>query len=1748
MSITKVKNYNISPYYDDFDETKNFHRILFRPGKSVQVRELTQLQTALQAQIDSFGQYNFNDGSRVVSGKVSVNTSYDYIKVESSANSYLSEFVGTTITGATNGVEALVLKVIQAENSDADTLYVQYTSSGTSNTTSTFATGETVTSNDPNIPRTAVVGGGGGSTIADPIGQGSLVSIEEGIYFISGTFVYVAAQNLILDKYTNAASYIVGLEVSETLVSSSEDSTLLDNAAGVPNSAAPGANRYKIETTLIKQSLDLSARTINDYIVLLRVDNGIIQNQVTEKVDTELTDRLARRTFEESGDYVVRPYILDMREHLDDGAGNGGYLTAVNGGSNLKIAIGVEPSVSYVKGFRVENLATRYVEVDKTRGADDQKTTEGVVTSTGFGSYVKLSSSTSGTPDINDYTTVNLEDVSNNVIGTCRARGYEIDGSEKRMYIFDVSMNAGKTFSQVHEFKQNSTGFNGTFAGSSALFETGENSLVYKLPAEAIQTLKSGANHTADYIARVRIQSTGNITANTATFNMPAGTTLANNDDVIMVDDNGATVPIEMADSNVSGVGTSTATVTGITSNGSGLAQGIFNVQVTNGSAKSKILQSAVADVITYVGGTSSYELSEVDIISITSIIDSQGTDVTDKFVLDNGQRSNFYTNGSVVLKGGQTLPTGTFTVTYDAFQHSAAGGDYFSVDSYPEFEDIPVFDGLELRDCIDFRPTKARSGSSAGSEFSSGTGTSAARAIQPVGAVSTDITFYLSRIDKLALTTSGDFKIIKGISSIDPIEPEDIEDSITLYTIRVNPYVFNETDILPKMIDNRRYTMRDIGKLEKRINTLEYYTSLSLLEKSASEAQIFDSGTGDMRFKNGFITDAFYGHNVGNSANEDYAVSIDKSNGILRPMFDERSVHLVRKVGDSGTCQKHAGGVVTLPITSTVSEVNQPYSTYAQLVNPYSVAVWEGTIKLSPESDEWKEVERRPDVIIDDNGLYDQFVSMQDEKGVFGTVWNEWENNWTGGHVTTTVKTTKVKNISNQEVKSARNAGIPVSSSGKIRVDKTTVRAGTLTGTATRTGIESYVTSDLETKVLDDKVLEINFIPFMRSRKIYFEAQLLKPNTKVYPYFSDTNISAYTRSETALVEFSDQTEVETYEGETAHPDGATDLVTDSAGAVRGSFIIPRNDLLQFKTGTREFKLIDNDTNDNDAATTRAFESFYAQGLLEIVEKTIVNTKVPRIATREVSESKAITESVYDVKVDIVKYYDPLAQTFVIDRPGGVYVTELDLFFAQIDDSIPVSVSIRTVENGIPTQKIIPGTEQVIYPSAITTSSDASVSKTIPFDFPVHLETGSEYAIVIVSNSDVYMVYVSETGGFDLTNADFRVIKQPYNGVFFTSANASTWSPEQSKDLKFNLKRAVFDTSPQTITLVNDTLPRKKLTSNPFSGTNVGSDVRLKVQHRNHGMYATADGIHQVTISGVSGTVNGIPSASINGTHNVLTPELDSYVIEIASQNVTTEDSQFGGAVVRATENQIMDTFKPHIQSIEFKEAFITYSIQSTQAASVDSTTQANYQVDTFNQLAVNRNTTFDRPYMVASQTNETLRLSGGKSLSITATMSNSGIDNITPVIDLNRASVIAVQNRINDNTDNKYTVNGTLVADTETTGTTSAAKYVTKRVDLSTEADQLDIYMSVNKPSTADIRVFYKATTEDQVSFDDIAWTEVTPVTPLQTNDGGVYSDSHFTVDHGTNFKSFAVKVVLKSQNSSIVPTVRDFRAIATV
>ena len=1783
MGITRVKNFNIAPYFDDFDETKNYHRIQFRPGHAVQARELTQLQTAFQSQLDRFGQYNFKDGSRVVGGKVTVNTELDFIKLTDasfthSSTTYnttyqannLSSLIGSTITGTGNSgnqVTALVLNAIAATGSDPNTLYIRYLNAGGANKTVEKFVADEVFSNDAG---TAIFGKVGASSIT-PIGQGSQANIEEGAYFIAGTFVYVAAQTLILDKYTNTPSYILGLNVTETFdLDSASDASLNDNAQGTPNFAAPGAHRYKIATSLIKESLTAPNTTFSNYILLLKIDNGIIQVETVDKTGgTELSSRLARRTHEESGDYAVRPYTLDIREHLDDEAGNGGFLTASNGGVATKLAVGVEPSVAYVKGFRIENLATKYVAVDKPR---DHVNENQQSVSMQLGNFVKVTkSSIRGMPDIGGnagaYATASLKNSGGATIGTCRIRGVEeFNNTIFHVFLFDIVMSGSNSFSAVTTITQaNASGqdFTATLANTGVRFDTGNNGLVFKLPFSAVKSLlDSTPADPPRFVTRQRNQGTfsGSGTSASLSFNNFGGTLQSKSDVMISVGNN---APQMVAPGDITtAVGSTTLTIQNISSSITGAANGvhaqvIFSVQKTSTGLKTKTKQTVSNQSFTYSASTGNIPLDKSDIKKITAITIG-GVDKIDAFSLDNGQRDNFYDEGKLIPI--ESIADGTaVVVSFEHYQHG--NGDYFTVDSYDagEYETIPSFNGIkgnvELRDCIDFRPTKASAGSfNTDTVFTSGTGSQNADTPKPGSILLADVSHFLPRIDKLFITREGEFKIVSGVADRNPKSPDDPNDAMVIYTLKFRPYVFDSSDLIPVPFDNKRYTMRDIGSLDKRIKNLEYYTSLSLLEKEAADTQIF-SGS-DERLKNGFLVDGFYGHNVANVSHPDYAVSIDKANGILRPKFFEDNVNLIRHAASPGTAVKN-GSIVTLPF-GHAEFAKQPYATTSEFVNPYNVFSWGGQVKLSPESDEWKDTEVRPDVILDDEGVYDQLVNMAEESGILGTVWNEWETNWTGTEISSTV--TGGDNNINFAVNVNEFGGNnwwdgPRRGRRGVQVGgETTTTATTTTSNQARSGLRTTVVPDTQLKELGSRVVETNFVPFIRSREIFFKAELMKPNTKVFAFFNGSDVTNFCSETGGYKEFSDQTDVVGYASATQHPDSQRGLLTtDAAGRLEGSFVIPRNSTLKFKTGTREFRLTDSSTNDKSAESTFAEALYHAQGLLEVKENVIQSTKVPRFVTTELSDERVIQETSITRFTTPVTWVDPLAQTFIVDQVGGLFVTKLDLFVQAKDPNIPLNVSIRSVENGIPTQQIVPGTDVNVYPGSITTSTDGSAATTVTFDHPVFLGQDQEYCIVLISQSDEYKVFIAETGGFDLQDSDNRVTKQPYNGVFFTSQNASTWTPEQTKDLKFTLYRANFTSTSATLKLTNDSIPPKALKANPFRYVSTsGGNTIVRVTHPNHGMYGANN---KVIIAGQSGTVNGITAGNMNATHDIIgaSIELDHYAFQVTG-TATAVGIDGGGSGITATENNQYNLLIPQIQTLEVPGTGIGLSMEGQSGKTVDGTESA-YVKQAIGGILANSNNEFNAPLTIASTINETNQTTdssaGNKSLVVTATLN--GTSTLSPVIDLNRCSVTTVANRLNDATTNSSAYNSaangrTYVADTVSSGTSNANRYVTKRVDLNNEADVLDVFINANKPSGANIDLFFKVLEAgSDADFGSLAWTLAPPDSVIITNDSGSYNEVHYTIDPAIGkFGSFAFKIVLRSSNSSNVPTVRDFRAVA--
>ena len=1754
MATTVVKNNFVTYTLDDFDETKNYHRILFRPGYAVQARELTQLQTALQAQIDRYGQFAFKDGSRVVNGKVTLNVEYDFIKITSSSftptinsysgaaisdpDNYLDEFVGTTITSA-SGVTAVVQQVIaNAGAGNPSTLYVKYTNSGTDNETSTFVGDEEFFSNGSVVRYGKVV-----PTADTPTGYGSAVNIEEGVYFIAGTFIYVPAGSLILDKYTNTPNYIVGLKVTETTVDNTTDATLLDNAQGVPNTAAPGALRYKISTELIKEPLTLASRTENDYITLIVIEDGKSAVDKTDKnQETELTERLARRTFEESGDYVVEPFQINPREYLNTGSnfgfkttaeiiadGDAANTSAATTFGDDRLSIGIDPSVAYVKGFRVQNNTTKNLTVVKPRGADATNNVNVATTSIPVGNYVKLTESTvKGMPDVNEFATLNLHNATaqgGSVVGTARARALEKVGTELRLYLFDINMTSG-SFSAVESVDQTGTtqNFVGDLASVGNLFDVGNNGLVFKLPYSAVKTLYTANNPSVVdtvYVVKQLFETSGSTISiasgqgtfiNTSSITASLGTGLIDSTPTISSGTDGST---SLTFSDVSGV--------------------------TPGSTTLKVMADVQKNLLhkpktrhpneTVTGALSggSLSLGKADIIRIVSVTDAQSTDITERFTLDNGQRDNFYDIGKVNLKPGFSTPSGNITVTFDYYSHGS--GDYFSVDSYPtaDYNIIPSFNSqqgtLQLRDCLDFRPRK----DDAGTQFT-GSGGSHPQPPKPGHAALAEVTHYMPRIDKVYITRQGEFKTEIGVPSLTPKAPETPEDAMAIYNLKLAPYVFSLDGVIPELIDNKRYTMKDIGSLDKRIKNLEYYTSLSLLEQSAADVELYD-GDGFSRLKNGFIVDGFRGHNVADTGNVDYSASIDKNAGILRPKFDERNVNLVRKASDSGTAVKN-GSIVTMPHTET-NYINQPYASFASNVNPYNVFSWAGSLELSPEGDEWKETDVRPNVIIDDSSAYEQFAKLTEETGILGTVWNEWETNWTGVEVDVDTTTTGGGTRARQGGFFDRELleWFDFAQIENIPGQTSTITSTTTTQNQSRSGLRTDLAFDTVQRTDGKRVVEVNFVPFMRSRKIFFKGQLMKPGTKVYAFFDGVNVTDFCAEE-SFTEFSDRSQVDTFEGTTVHPSNS-DLITDASGIVEGSFIIPRNSALKFQTGVREFRLTDSSINDKDAETTYAEAQYHAQGLLESVESRVVSTKVPRLVQSELNEDRTIIDTQVS---ETTTWVDPVAETILIDKAGGIFAKSVDLYFKTKAAAIPVRVTIRTTQNGTPTQRIVPGADKILYPASINTSANAATATNFAFDYPVYLAQDTEYAIVITSQSDDYEVYVAEMGGFDLTNTSERITKQPYNGVFFSSQNASTWTPEQSKDLKFKLNRASFTGSSSEITLVNDILPPRKLVGNPLSTTN-GSGV-IRVTHKNHGMH---DAASQVTIAGAVDT-NGISAANINGTYTIANIEHDSYEITAQNSDTASATGAGGGSAVTATENRHIDVMHPVIQNLQIPGTTVRFFATIYSSQSIDGSEAAHQPSNEF-EILPNKNFIFDAPKLIGSAVQESNNMSNNKSLAIRCVLSTTN-EALSPVIDMNRASVHTIQNIVNSAEDNQSDY-ANYVAETSASGGSELTRYITKKVELNEEADIITVFMNVNRPASSNVDLYYRVL-EGGSSLDitDVAFIEATPTESIPVNERS-FAEVRYDIDPTGSFGSVQFKIVLRSSVSSTPPKIRDFRAI---
>lgn len=1564
-----------SPYFDDFDPNDRFHQVLFKAGQTVQSRELNELQDILQGQIESIGSHLFKNGSVVIPGNFVVQTkllSVSYAVADNDQAATIVASSGIYMRGATSGVEA---KILLTAAGAPLVSFCDVTKSGFDGLTKTFQTNEVVTiySIDSAGVEHLIA-----TSIAQSQGKGSYATVDDGIYFVRGMMVRCVKETVILST-TQDISLRVGFSVTESIVTAVEDPALLSNALGEPNYRSAGADRLKLTLTLSTRTLE---QEDPNFLELAKIVNGNVESLLSRVQYNELEKVLAQRTYEESGNYSVIQAQVELREHLLDGNNGGVYPEGGGGDSNKLIAV-VSPSVHYVYGYRVENSSPRFVEMEKSRDTD---VANNAVTAAIYGNLIEVNNDLgSPIPDFNVVYTI--RDASDAQIGTFRVASLQKQSTNSaRLVARSITFNSGKSWANAVSVRatKGSASFKGTLT-VKGLLVGGQPSLILPLPYSGVKSLESSGQTdtsyqvTADYNITLNASGVGAATA-------ASGSSFTGQFSQFIVSlQNGTVGEIPTTFTLVgSPVGSGLQINCGVTYANAAVKL-VAITQKTSSSPRSKKLTSTTQSIPTSVG-VSSYPLLNSDIVRLVAVL-LEGNDVTAQFTFENGQRDSTYELGSVI--SSIPLPNSTIQVEYEYFAHGP--GDYFCVDSYIDidYNDIPIFTDsvgnvFDLSDCIDFRKTF------------NGISYNVGDVASPYSSVQSDVEFYLPRFNSLYVTSEGNFGVVNGISSQNTNIPAIPENSMRLMDFFLPPWTPTIDSVNMFAVNNRRYTMRDIGKLDARIGNLEYYTSLTQLESDASNIQVIDPITGNDRFKNGIFADPMTDFRLLNPSDPETFCSIDDQAGRLRPMVDSVGVNFSWVSGGTNKDK-----MLSAQMGAAIAFDIQPFATKQINVNPYAVFSWAGFVNLNPSRDFWVDTVYAPDKVINQT---ENHRGSEREGVVYGK--------WTG------------------------------LSGGAFAFRFNQQRQ------VTTTSFTEWTTSSTT-----ESTLKTELIPYMRSIEIQFSGTGLRPFTRIYPWFSNRLVA-----------------------DNCKPSGGNygqPLITDAQGNLSGVFLVPNNSTMRFNTGVSSFILVDSSTNVSDPLqrTTFANATFESGGTLVTKQKTTVQVRHLGVTTRSELEYRKV---------------DPIAQSFSVDQIGGLFLEGVDLFFASKAKSIPITVEIREMQNGLPTHEVVARTS--LNPSQVSTSTTADVATRFNFAPVPYLREGGEYAVVILANTQEYNAYIAEMGE-RVINSNQTIATQPVTGVFFTSSNGSTWSPQQLQDLKYTLVRANYSLAEQAILFrPNMTAQGRILDSNPLLST-PGSTV-ITVTCPFHGTQAG----DSITLSDVIAS-NGISSQALNGTHQVTeVVDFNTFKIVISEQAVLGGD--FGGATILCVSRNLMNLVNINVDHSKFEGTVIKFELRY--------------------RLANGRSMS---PWLEFTPGADILLPQEGtfydsKDMEVQATILSNGV--LSPQVDEHGFTAV---------------ITAFYLSESE-----QLMSYVSRDIFLDNPSTSGTIFISSLLSTGASMKLFVKYITSSETD-----WIEVQPTTPIP-NGTPTFVENEFSLGEVSDFIGLRLKLTLTGSRTN-PPLVKDIR-----
>ena len=478
--------------------------------------------------------------------------------------------------------------------------------------------------------------------------------------------------------------------------------------------------------------------------------------------------------------------------------------------------------------------------------------------------------------------------------------------------------------------------------------------------------------------------------------------------------------------------------------------------------------------------------------------------DRTNNYVLDKGHKAQYCDFSKIVRKAKVGVPSKKLLVIFDQYQvASGNSGDFYSVNSYTKerySNDIPLIDGNRATDIIDLRPRVKPINNVPGeghevSPFSFGAREFVSTnpyVVTPNESSILGYSYYLPRIDKLVINQYQEVKLVKGEPAEEPAPPTEEGNSMEIAEISLPAYLF-DTVRSPniKMFDNKRFTMRDIGALEKRIENLELTTTLSALEISAQSLQVRDADGLD-RFKTGLVVNDFSSRNfidftpeTGSrcdvdiintelvSATDFWSINPELA---VNPSIDIDAADLNSNLQLLDTNCKKTGDLITLNYTE-VDWLTQPQATEAENVNPFNVIVFMGGIILDPPSDNWTRT------------LYTNNKRTESS----GAKWAEVVNEEAIGPIREEDKGTKnIGSIRDPDYNHYRR---------RIRI----VRRITEQSQEIRRTFQNVLQGPShEFDYVESIKVTSETDPYMRSRNVFFNANGLRPNTKHFHYLDN--------------------------------------------------------------------------------------------------------------------------------------------------------------------------------------------------------------------------------------------------------------------------------------------------------------------------------------------------------------------------------------------------------------------------------------------------------------------------------------------------------------------------------------------------------------------------------------------------------------------------------------------------------------------